>query len=69
MNNEENLAEEAQDLIAELAKINPRRAMATCCGLLVGLLEHQAELQGIDASAEIKINGNGDSRSITIHAA
>ena len=69
MNNEEYLAEEAQDMIAELAQTNPQKAMATCCGLLVGLIEYQAKLQGYDPSKEIKIDGNGESRSITIHAA
>lgn len=68
MANEENLAEEAQDRIAELARTNPQKAMATCCGLLVGLITYQAQLQGYDPSKEITIDGNGESRSITIHA-
>lgn len=66
---EEQMSDEAEELIAELAKTNPQKAMATCCGLLVGLLEYQATLQGFDPSKEMKIDGNGESRSITIHAA
>ena len=63
------LDEAVQSAFAELAKANPKMAMATACGMLVGLVEYMAALHGHDASKEIKIEGDGESRSITIHAA
>jgi hypothetical protein len=63
------LDEAVQNAFAELAEANPQMAIATACGMLVGFIEYIAQLQGIDPATEIKIDGNGESRSITIHAA
>ena len=63
------LEEEVQNAFAELAKINMKTALSVACGMLVGLIEYQAQLQGVDPAREIKIDGNGESRNITIHAA
>lgn len=65
---DEQIAEDAENLIINLASKNPQKAMATLCGLLVGLMEYQAELQGFDASEDIKIEPDGNGRTITIHA-
>jgi len=61
------LEEKTQTAFAELVSINPQKALALACGMLVGLVEYQAELQGCDVSREVAIEGNGGSRSITIH--
>jgi len=61
------LEERTQNAFAELVSINPQKALALACGMLVGLVEYQAELQGCDASREVVIDGNNESRSITIH--
>ena len=72
MNTENKLNElddAAQSAFAELAEASPQMAMDTACGMLVGLVAYMAELHGHNASKEIKIEGDGESRSITIHAA
>jgi hypothetical protein len=61
------LEEKIQSAFAELALISPHKAVAIACGILVGIVEHLAELHGVDRSKEIKIDGNGESRDITIH--
>lgn len=62
------LSEIVQDTFAELVSVNPQHAMAIACGMLVGLIEYQAQLQGADASREITIETDGNGRNITIHA-
>ena len=62
------LEEKTKTAIAELVSINPQKALALACWMLVGLVEYQAELQGYDVSREIVIDGNNESRRITIHS-
>lgn len=66
--NEDDLAESVEDSFAQLAGINPTKAIAIACGLLVGLVEYQSKLQGYDENKQVTLDGNGECRSITIHA-
>lgn len=60
-----------QQLLNELVEFSseyPRRALSLLAGLLVGLLEHHVDEGGGDPKLEIKIDGEGKRRDITISA-
>lgn len=60
--------QELLDEFIEFSAEYPRKALSMVAGLLVGLLEHQVEKAGEDPALEIKIEGGGESRDITISA-
>ena len=64
----EQLSEEIQFNFAQIARENPMMALSLASGMLVALIENQAESQGHDHNKEITIDGNGEFRNITIHA-
>jgi len=60
--------QELLDEFIEFSAEYPRKALGMVAGLLVGLLEHQVEEAGGDPALEIKIEGGGECRAITISA-
>lgn len=63
-----NYEKQVQDAFANLANENPQKALAIACGMLVGLIEYQAEIQGYSADEEITIDVGGSGRNITLSA-
>lgn len=56
------------DDFGDFAAEYPRTALSILAGLLVALLEHHVEQSGGDPALEIKIDGEGARRDITISA-
>lgn len=56
------------DDFSDFAAEYPRTALSMLAGLLVALLEHHVEQSGGDPALEIKIDGEGARRDITISA-
>ena len=67
MDKEERI-EQLQEDLGNFAADYPRTTLSILAGWLVGLLEHHIEEQGGDPAAEIKIDGEGKRRDITISA-
>lgn len=59
--------EELEDAFIEFAAEYPQKGLALVTGLLVGLVEHQAEKNGADKNKQITIDG-GTQRNIVIEA-
>ena len=68
MDSKEERAQELQETLAEFAADYPQTTISMLLGWLVGLLEYHIEQQGGDPAAEIKIDGEGSRRDITISA-
>lgn len=63
-----NYAEQVQEAFANLASESPQEALAIACGMLVGLIEYQAGIQGYSSDEEITIDAGESGRNITLSA-